>query len=88
MYHKSQRFTAGADGSLTVEMDVCDDSWLRGLILQFGHKVRVLGPPELARAIADELQTAAHHYAEAMGFDGLGVSSALLDLSAQSRLPF
>lgn len=87
VYHPSQRTTSAADGSLVIELDVCDDVWLRSLILQFGHQVKVLAPPSLAREVLDDLKTAVNRYAPGIQFDGLGVSSALLDLSTQSRLP-
>lgn len=87
-YHKSQRATARPDGSLTLEFDLCNDVWLRSFILQFGHRVRVVEPADLAQDILDELDLARGHYAPAARVEPLGASPALFDLSAQSRLPF
>jgi predicted DNA-binding transcriptional regulator YafY len=89
VYHKTQRMQPRPDGSLVLELDVCDDPWLRSFILQFGHRVQVTAPPALAQSIAAELELARQHYHQAdMQFDALGLSAAMIDLSAQSRLPF
>ena len=88
VYHPSQRMEMNPDGSLTVEMDVCVDAWLSSLILQFGHLVRVVEPQRLALAILDELKTAIGHYAPPADLDAVSISPAMLDFSAQSRLPF
>jgi proteasome accessory factor B len=87
-YHKSQRTTPLKDGSLTLEFDLCDDVWLRSFVLQFGHRVQVVEPGSLAREIRDELDLARRHYAPAGQVEPLAASPALLDLSAQGRLPF
>jgi predicted DNA-binding transcriptional regulator YafY len=86
-YHASQRITPHADGSLTLELDVCLDAWLRGFILQFGHRVSVVAPPELAAQITDELELARRRYAPSGPVDSLDASQALLDLSTHTRLP-
>jgi predicted DNA-binding transcriptional regulator YafY len=89
VYHKTQRVEPRPDGSLVLELDVCDDAWLRGFILQFGHRVQVTAPSALARNIATELELARQHYHPGdMQVEPLGVSTAMIDLSAQSRLPF
>jgi predicted DNA-binding transcriptional regulator YafY len=88
IYHKTQRVETGVDGSLVLELDVCDDAWLRSFILQFGHRVQVTAPQELAQSIATELELARQHYPGDMQVEALGVSPAMIDLSAQWRLPF
>jgi proteasome accessory factor B len=88
VYHKTQRVEARPDGSLVLELDVCDDAWLRSFILQFGHRVLVMAPQELAQNIATELELARQHYPGDMQVEPLGVSPAMIDLSAQWRLPF
>jgi proteasome accessory factor B len=87
-YHKSQRATPRLDGSLMLELDLCDDVWLRSFILQFGHRVQVIEPASLALEIRNELDLARGHYAPAGQVEPLAASPALLDLSAQGRLPF
>ena len=76
------------DGSLTLELDVCNDVWLHSFVLQFGHRVQVLEPASLAREISEELDLARGHYAPAGQVEPLATSQALLDLSNQWRLPF
>lgn len=87
-YHRSQRVDVKRDGSLTLELEVCDDPWLRSFILQFGHRVQVLAPPELAREILDELELARHHYTADVSSEAMATSQAMLDLTVQWRLPF
>jgi predicted DNA-binding transcriptional regulator YafY len=87
-YHKSQRTTARADGSILLELDVCNDVWLHSFVLQFGHRVQVVEPASLAREISEELDLARRHYAPAGQVEPLATSQALLDLSDQWRLPF
>jgi len=87
-YHKSQRTTSRPDGSLALELDLCDDVWLRSFILQFGHRVQVVAPVSLAREIREELDLTRRHYAPAAQVEPLAASPALFDLSAQGRLPF
>lgn len=87
-YHKSQRAALRPDGSLTLEFDLCDDVWLRSFILQFGHRVQVVEPAQLADEIRMELDLARTHYAAAGSVEPLAASPALFDLSTQGRLPF
>lgn len=87
-YHKSQRTTVRPDGSIMLELDVCDDVWLRSFILQFGHRVQVVGPAQLAREIREELDLARGQYPSADQVEPLATSQALIDLSTQWRLPF
>jgi predicted DNA-binding transcriptional regulator YafY len=87
-YHRSQRTTPRPDGSITLELDVCDDVWLRNFVLQFGHRVQVIEPARLAQEIREELDLARGHYAPADQVEPLATSQALLDLSSQWCLPF
>ena len=87
-YHKSQRTTPRPDGSLMLELDLCNDVWLRSFVLQFGHRVQVVEPATLAQDIRHELDLARGHYALPGQVEPLAVSPALFDLSAQGRLPF
>ena len=87
-YHASQATRQRPDGSLLLELDVCDDAWLRSFVLQFGHRVQVVEPASLAAEIRDELDLARRHYAPADQVEALATSQALIDLSAQWRLPF
>jgi len=48
----------------------------------------VMAPQELAQNIATELELARQHYPGDMQVEPLGVSPAMIDLSAQWRLPF
>ncbi len=87
-YHPSQVSKHRSDGSLMLELDVCDDAWLRSFVLQFGHRVQVVKPAKLAEEIREELDLARRHYRPADQVEPLATSEALLDLSAQWRLPF
>lgn len=87
-YHMSQAARQRPDGSLILELDVCDDAWLHSFVLQFGHRVRVIEPAKLAHAIKEELELARRHYPPDDQVDALTTSQALIDLSAQWRLPF
>jgi predicted DNA-binding transcriptional regulator YafY len=87
-YYPSQKTTLLPDGSLRFEMDAYDDAWLRSFILQFGHRVRVIAPRELAAKIVEELELATRHYAADMSVDPMAASAALLELTAQWKLPF
>ena len=87
-YHPSQTAKLLADGSLRFEIDVCDDAWLRSFILQFGHRVLVVAPRELADRIREELELAQQHYAADASVDPMAASAAMLELSAQWKLPF
>lgn len=87
-YHRSQRTTPCPDGSLLLDLDLCDDVWLRSFVLQFGHRVHVVEPASLARGIRNELDLAREHYAPVGQVEPLAASPALFDLSAQGRLPF
>ncbi len=87
IHHESQRFTDLEDGALRMELDVCNDWWLRNWILGYGHMVRVEQPQELVQEIVQELQQAHEHYTQTALSDG-PVSLAMMDWSLQGRLPF
>lgn len=87
-YHPTQRTETAPDGSLRMELDVCDDPWLRSWILSFGRAVQVVEPQALAQAIIEEFEQARRHYDAGIGFEAQAVSPALMELSLQTRLPF
>ena len=87
-YYPSQQTASMPDGSLRFEIDAYDDAWLRSFILQFGHRVKVVSPPALADRIAEELELARQHYAADAPVDSMAASAALLELTAQWKLPF
>lgn len=87
VHHPSQRFATLEDGSLRMELDVCNDWWLQTWILGYGHMVTVLEPPALVEEIVRQLEQARHHYARAALDEG-PISEAMLGLSLQGRLPF
>ena len=87
-YHASQCTEAQPDGSIRVELDVCNDAWLKSWILSFGHTARVLAPTELAQEILAELRDTKSRYGEGAAYEDATVSPAFFDLSTQGRLPF
>jgi predicted DNA-binding transcriptional regulator YafY len=84
-WHRSQVLTETDDGSVVLQMDVCDDYALRQWVLGFGHLVRVAGPASLAASILEELERARHNYQPALEFD---VPPARLESRSQRILPF
>ena len=44
-----------ADGSLTLEHPVADDSWAVRHVLQYGPDAELLSPPELRAMVSDRL---------------------------------
>jgi predicted DNA-binding transcriptional regulator YafY len=87
-YHSSQRTEVQRDGSLRVELDVCNDAWLKSWVLGFGHLVQVIAPGELAQDVIAELRRAKSQYGESAAYEDATVSPAFFDLSTQGRLPF
>jgi predicted DNA-binding transcriptional regulator YafY len=87
VHHPSQKLTMLPDGSLRMDLDVCNDWWLHNWILGHGHLVTVEAPPELVEQIVNELDQARHHYAR-VALDEGPVSAAMLDFSLQGGLPF
>lgn len=63
-WHRSQRVSALADGTVRLALEVCLDRALESWILGFGPFARVLAPPRLARRIAEQLSRARARYAE------------------------
>jgi predicted DNA-binding transcriptional regulator YafY len=59
VWHESQQVEELADGRLSVSLRVSDDWALRSWLLGFGAAARVVAPPHLVRAIADEHARAA-----------------------------
>jgi predicted DNA-binding transcriptional regulator YafY len=80
-WHPSQRLKEGADGSVVLTMEVCDDYTLRSWILSFGRGARVLAPAELVEWMAAELDQAGRQY-------GPGGFLPPFDDEAQPLLPF
>jgi len=62
VWHESQVLEDQADGSIKMTLDVCNDSALRSWVLGFGSAVRVLQPPALVAAVADECRRAGAQY--------------------------
>ena len=51
--------TLSADGSLTLEHPVADESWAVRHVLQYGPEAEVVGPPEMRAVIATQLRAMA-----------------------------
>jgi predicted DNA-binding transcriptional regulator YafY len=62
VWHESQTLEDQPDGGVKMTLDVCNDSALRSWVLGFGASARVLTPPALAEAVADECRRAAAQY--------------------------
>jgi predicted DNA-binding transcriptional regulator YafY len=63
VWHSSQHFEEGAEGQLTMTLNVCNDFALRSWILGFGPLARVVAPPELVRQIQEEADKTRLQYA-------------------------
>lgn len=87
VHHRSQRIDELPDGALRMELEVCNDWWLHNWILGYGPLVTVEHPPELVRAIVDELERARGQYTRSALDDG-PVSPAMMQWGFQSTLPF
>jgi len=87
-YHSTQRTSVERDGSVRVELDVCNDAWLKSWILGFGHLIQVMEPDDLAQDVVAELRRAKRQYGESAGYEDATVSPAFFDLSTQGHLPF
>jgi predicted DNA-binding transcriptional regulator YafY len=61
-WHRSQQIEIRADGSLRLQLDVCNDRPLRAWILGFGSLAHVAEPAHLAMEIAGELDRALERY--------------------------
>jgi predicted DNA-binding transcriptional regulator YafY len=62
VWHESQTLEDRPDGSVKMSLLVCNDSALRSWLLGFGSAAKVLGPPALAQAVAEECRQAAAQY--------------------------
>jgi predicted DNA-binding transcriptional regulator YafY len=76
-WHQSQVVREGADGGVTMTLQVCLDQALRGWILSFGPFARVLSPESFAREIAAQFDEARARYAEPLGKRRTGVDDRL-----------
>ncbi len=80
-WHASQQLKGAADGSVTMNLAVCDDYALRSWILSFGRGVRVLAPAHLVAWAQEELHQAVQQYSG-------DASSPASDAADQMGLPF
>jgi predicted DNA-binding transcriptional regulator YafY len=83
-WHQTQKIRAGADGSIVMSLEVCDDPALRSWVMGFGSGARVLAPERLARALFNDLDRARSIYAERFGFGPLDAGP---DAEEQGHLP-
>jgi predicted DNA-binding transcriptional regulator YafY len=84
-WHASQQIRDKANGSVVLNLNVCNDWALRSWILSFGPLVRVVSPSSLAEAILEQLEDARDGYAPQLDMEFGGT---LFDLSKHPRLPF
>ena len=61
-WHESQALRDGADGSVVMALDVCNDQALHTWILGFGGDAKVLSPDALVKEIRGRLQEALGNY--------------------------
>lgn len=61
-WHSKQRVVEEPEGSLILTLPVADFTEIRMKILQYGHNVEVLAPPELRRQVAEEAAAMAGMY--------------------------
>lgn len=61
-WHDSQQFEEQSDGSVVLEMEVAELSYLSRWVLGFGHYAEVLEPEELRDTVLGELRTTIEHY--------------------------
>jgi predicted DNA-binding transcriptional regulator YafY len=61
-WHPSQDVQDGESGKVVVTLDVCIDRALTSWILSFGPLARVVGPQQLARDIAEQIERASAVY--------------------------
>lgn len=64
IWHPSQIFKKGKDGSLLMTMEVGGFCEVMSWVLGFGRQAEVLEPEHLRKAVAEELVVAAEKYAE------------------------
>jgi predicted DNA-binding transcriptional regulator YafY len=85
-WHPSQKVQPHPDGSVRIELHVCNDWALRRWILGFGSNARVLAPSSLADDILDELEAAQEQYTPPLDLEI--VPRVSYDLTTQRVLPF
>jgi proteasome accessory factor B len=61
-WHPSQKITSQDDGSVILEMDVADIEEVRRWLIGFGAASEVIGPIDLRKKMAEELQMAIKGY--------------------------
>ncbi|GAA5034598.1 WYL domain-containing protein [Terrabacter aeriphilus] len=66
-YYPNEGVERGPDGSLRVTLKVADPALVRRLVLRLGGEARVVGPPELAAAVAGEARAALAAYDDGDG---------------------
>ena len=71
-WHRSQTTFVKEDGSVVMQLVICNDRPLRTWILGFGGRARVLSPRSLAREIYEEFDAARERYTPTLPFDTLG----------------
>lgn len=62
-YYPNEGVVRGEDGSLRVTLKVADPALVRRLVLRLAGEARVVEPPELAAAVAEEARSAGAAYA-------------------------
>ncbi|MDC5697442.1 WYL domain-containing protein [Intrasporangium calvum] len=62
-YYPNEGVVRNTDGSIRVTLKVADPALVRRLILRLGGDARVVAPPQLADAVADEARSALAAYA-------------------------
>jgi len=83
-WHSSQTLHIQADGSVRIELHVCNDWALRRWILGFGASARVIRPSSLAEEILEELDEARALYAPRLELE---MPRIAYDLASQRVLP-
>lgn len=61
-YYPNEGVTRAADGSVRLTLKVADPALVRRLLLRLGGEARVVSPPELAAAVAEEARAALAAY--------------------------
>jgi predicted DNA-binding transcriptional regulator YafY len=62
VWHPSQSIREGADGTIMLTLDVCNDPALRSWIIGWGPSARVVAPASLAADIRTDLTNASAQY--------------------------
>jgi predicted DNA-binding transcriptional regulator YafY len=64
LWHPTQKVRRRSDGSLVMELEVCNDWALRSFVLGFGPLARAIAPPSLVDELRSELEAARKQYAQ------------------------